>query len=101
MFAYNNSTSFFCGDEYMCKLYNDPIHIKSINGHSYFIWRDKTYKILKTLKKWTVKKHWWNEKRAVDRVYATVEAQFAISIGVYELYYCNLTRAFFLSKVLD
>lgn len=85
----------------MCKLYDHPIHIKSIKGQSCFVWRNKIYKILKTLKKWTVQKYWWDEKRAVDKVYAIVEAQSATSIGAFELYYCNRTKKFFLSRVLD
>jgi len=85
----------------MSKRYNHPIRVFGKEGHlEAFIWRQRLYRIEKTLESWTANHGWW-QKHPKKRHFSVVSATTHGGIGVFELYYEHLKKQWFLLKVLD
>jgi hypothetical protein len=84
----------------MSKKYNEPIRVWGMTSKpEAFLWKGRLYRVKGVLQLWHVNKGWW--QRPESRAYAIVSADCNGGEGVYELYFENLNKKWFLARVVD
>ncbi len=88
----------------MAKRYDEPIALYMPQDRNpFFIWQRRRYDVVRIVNRWVRTANWWKGSQAIDNQYFKVLAKPAReeAIGLYELCYDQIGKAWRLLRVLD